>query len=394
MTPAARVQAAIELLDAIIAASQSNGAAADTLIKRYFRERRYAGSKDRRAVRELVYRAIRRYGSAPHNGRSALAGLTQDEPELRDCFDGSQHGPAPLASNEIGTPPTDIPDWLRAKFSDVVDDADIDSLSGRAPLDIRVNLSRTDRASVIQAIEGATAGQLSASAVRLPQGFPIEQHDLWRDGLVDIQDEGSQHIVECCDAQPGMTIIDLCAGAGGKTLALHEQMGGAGTILACDIDRKRLSRLEPRAQRSGKTNIDIRLLDPGKEAEMLSDMAGAADLVLVDAPCTGTGTWRRNPESLWRMSEKAIARYADTQAKLLEIAAPLVKPGGYLVYIVCSLLAQEGEGQISNFLQSCSDFRKDAPASTVGTAAGDGYLLTPARNETDGFFFARLQRSC
>ncbi|QLC21440.1 RsmB/NOP family class I SAM-dependent RNA methyltransferase [Parasphingopyxis sp. CP4] len=394
MTPAARIQAAIELLDAIIAASHNNGAAADTLIKRYFRERRYAGSKDRRAVRDLVYRAIRRYGSAPHNGRAALVGLTQDEPELREHFDGSQHGPARLASNEVGSLPTEIPPWLRDKFSDTVDDADVESLSGRAPLDIRVNLSRTDRKSVVQAIDGAEPGKISRSAVRLPQGYPIEQHALWQDGSVDIQDEGSQHIVDCCEAEPGMTIIDLCAGAGGKTLALHEHMDGEGRLIACDIDRKRLSRLEPRAQRSGKTNIEPRLLNPGKEAAMLADLDGNADLLLVDAPCSGTGTWRRNPEARWRMSEKALERYADTQAKLLEIAAPLVKPGGYLVYIVCSLLAQEGDGQIRKFLQTCSEFSKVAPANTVGTAAGDGFLLTPARNDTDGFFFARLQRSC
>lgn len=394
MTPAARIQAAIELLDAIIAASQSNGAAADTLIKRYFRERRYAGSKDRRAVRDLVYRAIRRYGSAPHNGRTALAGLTQDEPEMRALFDGSQHGPAPLADNEIGSPPTGIPEWLRGKFSTAVNDDDVESLSGRAPLDIRVNLSRTDRDSVIQALDGAVAGQLSPSAVRLPQGFPIEQHALWQDGYVDIQDEGSQYIVDCCDAEPGMTIVDLCAGAGGKTLALHDRMGGEGRLIACDIDRKRLSRLEPRAQRSGKTNIETRLLDPGKESAMLADLDGIADLVLVDAPCSGTGTWRRNPEARWRMSEKALDRYAETQGKLLEIAAPLVKPGGYLVYIVCSLLTQEGEGQIDNFLQSRSEFSKVSPAMSGATAAGVGYVLTPARNVTDGFFFARLQRSC
>ncbi len=382
------------MLDAIIAASQSNGAAADTLIKRYFRERRYAGSKDRRAVRDLVYRAIRRYGSAPHNGRTALAGLTQDEPELREHFDGSRHGPAPLAANEIGSPPTDIPAWLREKFSAAVNDLDVESLSGRAPLDIRINLSRTDRDSVIPAIDGSVAGQLSASAVRLPPGFPIEQHALWQEGVVDIQDEGSQHIVDCCDAEPGMTIVDLCAGAGGKTLALHDRMGGEGRLIACDIDRKRLSRLEPRAKRTGTANIETRLLNPGKEAAMLADLDGTADVAIVDAPCSGTGTWRRNPEARWRMSEKALDRYAETQGKLLEIAAPLVKPGGFLVYIVCSLLAQEGEGQIAAFLQSRSDFSKVCLATTVGTAAGDGYVLTPARNDTDGFFFARLQRSC
>ncbi|QLC24117.1 RsmB/NOP family class I SAM-dependent RNA methyltransferase [Parasphingopyxis algicola] len=394
MTPAARLQAAIELLDDIIAAARGNGAAADTLIKRYFRDRRYAGSKDRRAVRDLVYRAIRRYGEAPVNGRAAMVGLAQDEPALRDLFDGSVYGPAPLGENEVGALPTDMPQWLLASFADTLDETDIDSLTGRAPLDIRVNLGRTSREAVLDQLDGAEAGKLSPSAVRLPQGFPIEQHALWREGLAEIQDEGSQYIVDRCAAEPGMTVVDLCAGAGGKTLALHDRMGGEGRLIACDVDRKRLSRLAPRAARAGMTGIETRLLDPGKENAALADITDAADIVLVDAPCSGTGTWRRNPEARWRLDAQAIARYAALQAQLLETAAPLVKPGGFLVYIVCSLLAREGEGQIAHFLQSRSDFSKVDPANDQAVASGDGFVLTPARLGTDGFFFARLQRSC
>lgn len=394
MTPAARVQAAIELLDQIIDAAQSNGPAADTLIKRYFAERRYAGSKDRRAVRELVYAAIRRYGGPPYDGRSAMVGLVQDEPGLRAAFDGSQYGPAPIAENEIGALPSGLPDWLRARFTDVVDDADIASLSGRAPLDIRVLLEKTDRKAVMEAIEGAEAGSLSPSAVCLPRGFSIEQHALWRDGLVDIQDEGSQYIVDCCEARPGMTAVDLCAGAGGKTLALHDRMAGEGRLIACDTDRKRLGRMDPRARRLGIDVIETRLLDPGRESDALSDLVGQADIALVDAPCSGTGTWRRNPEARWRLTEKGIQRFTDLQRHLLETAAPLVKPGGFLVYAVCSLLSDEGDGQIAHFLQSRSDFSKVPPASHKATESMAGLMLTPARHGTDGFFFARLQRSC
>ncbi|WP_299328027.1 RsmB/NOP family class I SAM-dependent RNA methyltransferase [Parasphingopyxis sp.] len=394
MTPAARVQAAIELLDEIIAAAQSSGPAADTLIKRYFAERRYAGSKDRRAVRELVYAAIRRYGTPPHDGRAAMVGLTQDRPELQDAFDGSRYGPPPIAENEVGALQSGLPEWLRARFADAIDDADIASLSGRAPLDIRVNLEKIDRDTVMAALDDAEAGSLSDTAVRLPQGFPVEQHALWRDGLVDIQDEGSQYIVDCCDARPGMTVVDLCAGAGGKTLALYDRMAGKGRLIACDTDRKRLSRLEPRAQRSGIGTIETRFLNPGRESEALADLADQADIVLVDAPCSGTGTWRRNPEARWRLTEAAIQRFADTQRHLLETAAPLVKPGGFLVYAVCSLLAEEGDGQIAHFLQSRSDFSKVPPASRKGAESQAGLVLTPARHGTDGFFFARLQRSC
>lgn len=394
MRPAARLQAAIELLDEIIDAARGNGAAADTIIKRYFKTRRYAGSKDRRAVRELVYAAIRRHGVAPFSGRAAMVGLAQDQPDLQPLFDGSEHGPGKLAANEIGAVPGGIPEWLRREFASAVDEADIESLTGRAPLDIRVNLGRVSRESVLAQIEGAEAGVLSASSVRLPQGFPIEQHDLWKDGLVDIQDEGSQYIVAQCAAEPGKTIVDLCAGAGGKTLALYDRIGGNGRLIACDIDRKRLSKLAPRAERSGMSGIETRLLNPQQEQAMLADIEGIADIVLVDAPCSGTGTWRRNPEARWRLNEQTIARYVGTQAQLLDIAAPLVRPGGYLVYIVCSLLAREGEGQIGEFLKARSDFSKVDPANTKAMASGDGFMLTPARHGTDGFFFARLQRSC
>jgi len=394
MRPAARLQAAIDLLNEIIEAARGNGAAADTIIKRYFKTRRYAGSTDRRAVRELVYAAIRRYGVAPSNGRAAMVGLAQDKPELQALFDGSVHGPDELTANEIGAIPSGVPDWLRKEFASAVDDEDVQSLTGRAPLDIRVNLSRTSREAVLEQIDGAELGSLSASSVRLPQGFPIEQHDLWKEGLVDIQDEGSQYIIDQCAAEPGMTIIDLCAGGGGKTLALYDRIGGDGHLIACDIDRRRLSRIAPRAERSQMSGIETRLLNPQQESEMLADIAGATDIVLVDAPCSGTGTWRRNPEARWRLNERTISRYAEAQAGLLDIAAPLVKPGGFLVYIVCSLLEHEGSGQIAKFLKTRSDFSKVDAANTKAVVSDDGFLLTPARHGTDGFFFARLKRSC
>jgi len=384
----------IELLDLVIEAARANGPAADTLIKRYFADRRYAGSKDRRAVRSLVYRAIRRYGSPPFDGRAALAGLVQDEPELRSTFDGSRYGPAELAENEIGALPSEIPGWLRAKFASTIDTADIASLSNRAPLDIRVSLNRIGRDEVGAAIDRAQAGSLSPSAVRLPQGFAIEAHRLWRDGLVDIQDEGSQHIADYCGVEPGMTVFDLCAGAGGKTLALHDRMAGQGRLIACDTDRKRISRLEPRARRCGATGIETRLLAPQRESEALLDAKASADIVLVDAPCSGTGTWRRNPEARWRLTESKIAEYAALQRHLLDVAASLVKPGGYLVYAVCSLLADEGDRQIEEFLQSRSDFSKASPATLGAAESSFGFVLTPARHGTDGFFFARLHRPC
>ncbi|MBC2777897.1 RsmB/NOP family class I SAM-dependent RNA methyltransferase [Parasphingopyxis marina] len=394
MLPAARLQAAIELLDEIIAAARDGGAAADTLIQRYFRTRRYAGSKDRRAVRDLVYRAIRGFGEAPASGRAAMIGLTAEDPELLPLFDGSPHGPEPIGEGEAGASATPLPAWLRTRFASTVDDTDIASLSGRAPLDIRVNLSRTTREEVLAAIPDAEPGRLSASSVRLPDGFRIEDHALWHEGHVDIQDEGSQLLVDAADPRAGTTIVDLCAGAGGKTLALWDRTGGKARIVACDTDRARLSRLAPRAARSGFTDIETRLLDPGKEAAALGDLDRGADLLFVDAPCSGTGTWRRNPEARWRLTDKRIAGFVAAQHHILEFAAPLVAPGGILLYAVCSLLAAEGEDQIANFLTSRSDFRKVDCDTIGGVASGQGYLLTPARHGTDGFFFARLERSC
>lgn len=395
MTPAARLQAAIEILDDVIEAARTGGAAADTLIARYFRTRRYAGSKDRRAVREHVYAAVRRTAVAPANGRSAILGLAADEPDLLALFDGAQFGPAPVGKEETAAARMDIPDWLAGRFAADIADSDIASLRGRAPLDIRVNLSRISRKAALAEL-GAEAepGELSPSAIRLPMGFRVEDHGLWQSGLIEIQDEGSQIVADVCDAKAGATIVDLCAGAGGKTLALIDAVGGNARIIACDTDRRRLSRFAPRAARAGTATAETRLLDPGREGEALADLADKSDLVLVDAPCSGTGTWRRNPEAAWRLTPKRVDEYRKLQARLLALGADLLAPGGFLVYAVCSLLGGEGEEQISAFLATRSDFRKVAPANPIGMPACDGFMLTPARHGTDGFFFARLQRTC
>jgi 16S rRNA (cytosine967-C5)-methyltransferase len=323
-----------------------------------------------------------------------MLALAEDRPELLVLFDGSNYGPAPIGEDEQAQTERSLPEWLRAAFAPQLDAADIASLSGRAPLDLRVNSMHVSREAVLEQFEDAAPGAHSDRAIRLETHPDLERHPAWREGLIDIQDEVSQLIADACGAKAGRTIVDLCAGAGGKTLALYDRIGGEGRIVACDTDRNRLSKLAPRAERCRMPGIETRLLDPRREAEALADLRGAADIVLVDAPCSGTGTWRRNPEARWRLTEERVARFVAVQKHILGVAADLVSPGGILVYAVCSLLAREGEEQISAFLASHSAFSKEAPDRVVGLPAGEGFLLTPARHGTDGFFFARLVRSC
>lgn len=393
MTPAARLQAAIELLDAIVESAREGGAAADTVLARGFKTRRYAGSKDRRAIRDLVFAAIRRAGERPDSGRSAMLGLAQDDPALLALFDGSPYAPAPPDPSEPVAPSALAPGWLQNRFDPLIDEAELRALLERAPLDLRANRLKATRDEALALLPEAAPTPHSPLGLRLPEGFQVEQNDAWSSGLVEVQDEGSQLICLGCEARPGMLAVDLCAGAGGKTLALAAEMGGEGHILACDTDRGRLSRMPPRLARAGITNVEARLLDPGREAEKLADIAGRADLALVDAPCSGTGTWRRNPETRWRLTPERLAQVTRLQARLLDLAAELVKPGGHLVYAVCSVLAEEGRAQAAA-MSGRSSLVTAPPAIAAGRMAGPGILLSPGRDGTDGFFVARWQRPC
>ncbi|WP_294392125.1 RsmB/NOP family class I SAM-dependent RNA methyltransferase [uncultured Sphingomonas sp.] len=391
MTPAARLQAAIEILDAVVDAARSGGAAADTLIARYFKTRRYAGSKDRRAIRDLAYAAIRRAGEVPANGRAALIGLVADRPELAALFDGSPHGPAPI-TGEAGAPAGVAPGWLTERLAASLAPDELPALLTRAPLDLRVNRLKADRAAVLDMVPEGTPGTLSPDAVRLPEGTQVEALPAFADGLIEVQDEGSQLVAQAAAAAPGMTVVDLCAGAGGKTLALAAEMANQGRLIACDVDRARLQRLTPRAERAS-ASVETRLLDAGRETVALAELHDQADVVLVDAPCSGTGTWRRNPEARWRLTPQRLERLCAMQAHVLALAAPLVKPGGRLVYAVCSLLDEEGRDQAEAFL-------RDHPGWSAATLPiparphGPGARLTPASDAVDGFFVAAFVRAC
>ena len=391
VTPPARIQAAIELLDQIVVAAREGGAAADTLIARYFATRRYAGSKDRRAVRELVYAAIRRAGELPASGRAALVALADDDTMLAAGFDGSAHAPAPIAADEPRAAAGTAPAWLEQALADSgLSSVEQAALLDRAPLDVRVNPLR----DAPELPADAVPVDRIAGAWRLPAGTNVEALPAWQSGAIEVQDAGSQLVVRATGVAPGQRVVDLCAGAGGKSLALPAAMGDDGAVLACDIDRGRLSRLAPRAVRAGATVVETRLLDPGREADALADWNDRADLVLVDAPCSGTGTWRRNPEARWRLTPARLDRLLETQAAVLEIGAALVRPGGALVFVVCSLLDAEGPERIARFRAARPGWQAEHVDLPLGRAHRDGWRLTPASDGTDGFFVARLRRPC
>jgi 16S rRNA (cytosine967-C5)-methyltransferase len=391
MTPGARVQAAIEILDLIIAAARANGAPADRIVGDWFRTRRFAGSKDRRAVRELAYAAIRACGPVPATGRVAMLRLAQDDAALASLFDGSGHAPAPVQAGEVAAAGGIAPAWLEAELaaSGISGDA-ARALLDRAPLDLRVNTLKADPA-LLELPLAAEPG-IAPNSLRLPHGTQIESWEAYTSGQIEVQDAGSQLVCAALGVEPGQLVIDLCAGAGGKTLGLAAAMDNRGRLIACDVDRPRLSRLEPRAVRAGVTNVETRLLDPNREVSALADLAGMADAVLVDAPCSGTGTWRRNPEARWRLTPDQLARYAAIQGRLLNLAAGLVRPGGRLGFVTCSLLDAEGADQVERFLADHPGWQAEAPTIAAGEARGAGVRLSPQRDQTDGFFVACLRR--
>lgn len=388
MTPSARVQAAIEILDQVIASARDDGPPADAIVTRYFKTRRYAGSKDRRAVRELAFRAIRRSGERPESGRAAMLGLADDDAKLLDLFDDTPHGPAVREPAERAAPAAAVPEWIQPLLSAHLTADEWPALLERAPLDLRVNVAKDNRDAMLAAFDGAEPARLSPWGLRLPADTRVDDHPAFADGLVEVQDEGSQLVALACQPKNGTRILDLCAGAGGKSLALAAAAPEA-EIIASDTSRARLVQMPPRAERAG-AHIEARLLDGGREAVQLADLAGQCDIVLVDAPCSGSGTWRRNPEGRWRLIPERLERLVKLQVRLLDLAAPLVKPGGALVYATCSIIRAEGADQARNFLGSHSSWLVQDVPFDGGRADGPGRLLTPAHDATDGFFVARF----
>lgn len=431
MTPAARLQAAIDLLDAIDAQRQ---APADAVVGAWLRDRRYMGSRDRAAVTERVYDILRLRGaldwwlgeSGDDNRRRVLAHLVlvegQDAGSLAPLFAGLRHGPAPLSDVEttlvdrlsgrdLDDPavPESVrlgcPEWLEGPFAESLGPDwrdDLAALLVPAPVDLRVNTLATDRDGARAALAAediaATPTDLSPWGLRLVQRQPLGRVQAFRDGLVEVQDEGSQLAALFTGARPGELVVDACAGAGGKTLALAAMMANRGRLVAGDVSEPRLRRAAARLKRASVHNAERRQWRrPGDR--WIKRHAGKADRVLVDAPCTGTGTWRRNPDQRWRLDPGDLAACIGLQRAILEWSAGLVRPGGHLAYVTCSLLRSENEDQMAWFLDQHTQFQavdgRDLWQEALGAACpepGPWLRLRPARDGTDGFFFALLRR--
>lgn len=428
MTPAARLAASIEILEELV----RGAAPTRDVVAGYFRKRRYAGSGDRAAIREQVYATIR--DLARVKWYVERAGGDTDRPRhwiLADCvlagadaaalFSGDRYAPAALdilerkiaaslsAQHDNGAAIPEAvrlgcPAWLEPSLRAALGDDFADELAALnepAPVDLRVNTLRADRDQAIAALAAsgieAEPTPLSPIGLRL-SGRPDLQHaPAFGDGLVEVQDEGSQMLARVTGAAHGERVVDYCAGAGGKTLALAAAMGGHGRIVACDIAAARLRRMTPRLTRAGvATMVELHDLSQG---DGMPVPPGTADRVLVDAPCSATGTWRRHPFQRWRLHQRALAGLVAVQSDILDRAAKLVRPGGWLIYATCSLLGEENGDQISRFLAAHRDFarRPVAPFLPAGskhhmlTSEGD-LRLTPARHRTDGVYAAILEK--
>lgn len=428
MTPAGRAAAAVELLRGIAAGADP----ADTIITEYFRRRRYAGSGDRRAVRELVYQVLRNLGMlkwrlAEAGGDSEeardwlIAEITARAPdELEAIFSGGSFGPDPLSDAEralaerlqdpasVETAPRwarlNCPEWLLERFDRAFPgscDTEVQALNAPASVDLRVNLLRASRESVqgflLEEGHDVAPTPLSPAGLRANKWLPLANTKAFKDGLFEVQDESSQMLAFAVNAQPGERIADLCAGAGGKTLALAAMMENKGEIIAADVSTSRLKRMTPRLQRAGVTIAHPAPFD----VSALADAVDPVDRVLIDAPCSATGAWRRHPEARWLLTPEQVANFTATQAALLRDGARMVRPGGWLVYATCSLLPEENEEQAAVFLNTHADFRRvpageyfyDDQLSAAGLD-GDGDLrLSPARNGTDGVFAVVFEKS-
>src|SRR3954469_24083862 len=432
MTPAARLSAAIEVLDTI----DTQRIPAAKALKEWGTAHRFAGSGDRAAISGLIWDVLRRRASSAwimdnDTPRSRVLGMLKldrgmDADAIAALCDGGRFAPEPLTDGErsaltsrsLAEAPAhiagDYPEWLDGHLAQVFGDdrvAEATAMASRAPLDLRVNTLKAKREKVL----GSTAHLRTVPTPWSPVGLRIEldadarnpgihaEQDFIK-GAIEVQDEGSQLAALLSGAKPGEQVIDLCAGAGGKTLALAAMMQGKGRLIATDHDKRQLAPIYERLSRAGIHNADVRA--PKGDADPLADIKGSADLVLIDAPCTGTGTWRRNPDAKWRMRPGALEIRLKDQTEVLERAAPVVKAGGRIAYITCSVLPSENGEQVRAFTSRHPEFAVVPPEQTASVLwdkaedfakaaleSPEGWLMTPRRTGTDGFFVSVLKKA-
>ncbi len=392
MTPAARLAAAIDLMDAVIA-----GEPAERALTRWARASRFAGSKDRAGVRDLVFDALRRrrslaWAGGAETGRSILlAQQAADGADLDALCTGTGFDPAPLSAEErrrLAAPPAPVPDPVRLDYPDFLDaplraalgadfEAVLTAMQARAPVDLRVNTLKTtpNAAIVVLARDGVQTAPhpLAPDALRVIENpRAVAASRAYTQGMVELQDVSSQLVSVLSGARPGMTVLDFCAGGGGKTLALASALQGRGRLLAWDANPRRMADLPDRARRAGAM---VDLLD----ADALDGLGPVCDLVLVDAPCSGTGAWRRKPEGKWRITPSEIEAYPRLQDMILDRAAGHVRPGGFLVYATCSLLLEENESRTAAFAARHPAWRQDLARRLSPLDGGDGFYIARFR---------------
>jgi 16S rRNA (cytosine967-C5)-methyltransferase len=415
MIPAARIQAVIELLATVIATPKP----ADSTVSAYFRDRRFIGSKDRAAINTRIFRIMRtwhrlgwwiRRCHCDVNARTLVIADLMFEREhsissIESTFSGEGYAPRKLNDVELKIAKSldrqnlehphiplreksECPEWafdmlqkgLGEKF-----ESEMKAMMVAAPMDLRVNALKAKREEVLAQLKKddieVEAGKHSPLSIRVFGRPQISQHPLYLDGSIEIQDEGSQMVALAADAKPGEQVADFCAGAGGKTLALGASMNNKGRIVALDVMEKRLEQAKLRFRRAGLHNIETRVLLSERD-KWVKRHQEHFDLVLVDAPCTGTGTWRRAPDQRWRVLGPPINELVPIQRNILDSASRMVKIGGRLVYATCSLLREENEDQVAAFLAAHPEFE----------VKGEFLKMTPAQHDTDGFFAAVLTR--
>ena len=434
MTPGARVEAAIGLLGEI----DKGRTPADDTVATYFRRHRFAGVKDRAAISGHIYAVLRHRalldwwitrtgnGLGPDARKRMLAALklierwSQDE--MHRAFDGDRFRPGSISNEEaamlaampegaaqIGDMPPEVagnyPAWLAPRLEVALGEdlaKEMAALNGEAALDLRANALKTDRDKAMAALKregiGVAHTPLSPLGLRIFERIPLATLDIFKKGFIEVQDEASQIAALLADARPGMRVADFCAGAGGKTLAMAAAMKNRGHLVACDTSAKRLERATERLRRAGASIVQRVPLSSERDKWVKKHAAGF-DRVFVDAPCSGTGTWRRNPDAKWRLRPKDLEELAALQAAILDSAQRLVKPGGRLIYATCSLLKEEDEAQIGQFLSAHAEFTLkpigEVWRETIGGEPphpGNMMRLTPARDGTDGFFVAVMER--